>query len=85
MSKLRLNRHWSTRPPFWRWRGTSLNNVVMTTIFYTDVENFATINTIYAGHMPEPPPARSAPTNVFVPHGLLTSIDAIATIMNPES
>jgi 2-iminobutanoate/2-iminopropanoate deaminase len=28
--------------------------------------------------MPDPPPARSAPANVRLPHGLLVSIDAIA-------
>jgi 2-iminobutanoate/2-iminopropanoate deaminase len=59
--------------------GSSLNNVVKSTIFYTNVEDFATINAIYAKHMPDPPPARSAPANVILPRGLLISIDVIAT------
>jgi 2-iminobutanoate/2-iminopropanoate deaminase len=59
--------------------GTSTANIVKTTIFYADVEDFGTINEIYARHMPDPPPARSAPANVTLPHGLLVSIDAIAT------
>lgn len=59
--------------------GSSLSNVVKTTIFYTDVEDFATINAVYARYMPDPPPARSAPANVLLPRGLLISIDAIAT------
>lgn len=59
--------------------GSSLSNVVKTTIFYTDVEDFATINAVYARHMPDPPAARSAPANVLLPSGLLISIDAIAT------
>jgi 2-iminobutanoate/2-iminopropanoate deaminase len=59
--------------------GSSLNNVVKSTNFYTNVEDFATINAIYAKHMPEPPPARSAPANVLLPRGLLISIDVIAT------
>lgn len=59
--------------------GSSLNNVVKSTIFYTNVEDFATINAIYARHMPDPPPARSAPANVLLPRGLLISIDVIAT------
>ena len=59
--------------------GSSMGNLVKTTIFYADVDDFATINQIYARHMPDPPPARSAPANVVLPHGLLISIDAIAT------
>jgi 2-iminobutanoate/2-iminopropanoate deaminase len=34
---------------------------------------------VYAQHLPDPPPARSAPANVVLPRGLLVSIDAIAT------
>jgi 2-iminobutanoate/2-iminopropanoate deaminase len=60
--------------------GASLSTLVKTTIFYTNVEDFATINAIYARHMPDPPPARSAPANVALPHGLLISIDAIAVL-----
>ena len=41
--------------------GASLSTLVKTTIFYRDVADFATINEIYAAHMPDPPPARSAP------------------------
>lgn len=58
--------------------GSSMGNLVKTTIFYADVDDFATINQVYARHMPDPPPARSAPANVVLPHGLLISIDAIA-------
>jgi 2-iminobutanoate/2-iminopropanoate deaminase len=59
--------------------GTSMSNLVKTTIFYANVEDFTTINQVYAQHLPDPPPARSAPANVALPHGLLISIDAIAT------
>jgi 2-iminobutanoate/2-iminopropanoate deaminase len=38
------------------------------------------INRLYARHMPDPPPARSAPANVALPRGLLVSIDAIAIL-----
>jgi 2-iminobutanoate/2-iminopropanoate deaminase len=62
--------------------GASMDDLVKTTIFYANVEDFATINAIYAGHMPDPAPARSAPANVQLPRGLLISIDAIAAI-NP--
>lgn len=58
--------------------GASIDDVVKTTIFYADVDDFARLNAVYARHMPDPPPARSAPANVQLPHGLLVSIDAIA-------
>jgi len=60
--------------------GTAMDNLVKTTIFYSRVEDFTTINTIYARYMPDPPPARSAPANVILPRGILISIDAIATL-----
>jgi 2-iminobutanoate/2-iminopropanoate deaminase len=60
--------------------GASLQALVKTTIFYANVEDFATINAIYARFMPDPPPARSAPANVALPRGLLISIDAIAVL-----
>jgi 2-iminobutanoate/2-iminopropanoate deaminase len=58
--------------------GASMDDVVKTTIFYANVEEFAALNAVYARHMPDPPPARSAPANVRLPHGLLVSIEAIA-------
>src|SRR5215203_2216611 len=58
--------------------GASMDDVVKTTIFYADVEDFARLNEVYARHMPDPPPARSAPAHVRLPHGLLISIEAIA-------
>ena len=60
--------------------GASLANLVRTTIFYADVNDFAAINAIYARHMPNPPQARSAPANVALPRNLLISIDAIAVV-----
>jgi 2-iminobutanoate/2-iminopropanoate deaminase len=60
--------------------GSSLSHLVRTTIFYSDVEDFAALNAVYERFMPDPPPARSAPANVRLPRGLLVSIDAIATL-----
>jgi 2-iminobutanoate/2-iminopropanoate deaminase len=60
--------------------GASLADLVKTTIFYASVEDFATINEVYARYMPDPPPARSAPANVRLPRGLLISIEAIAVL-----
>jgi 2-iminobutanoate/2-iminopropanoate deaminase len=58
--------------------GASMSDLVKTTIFYANVDDFAKLNEVYARHMPDPPPARSAPANVSLPRGLLISIDAIA-------
>jgi 2-iminobutanoate/2-iminopropanoate deaminase len=60
--------------------GASLADLVKTTIFYSDVADFGRLNEAYARHMPDPPPARSAPANVQLPHGLLVSIEAIAVL-----
>jgi 2-iminobutanoate/2-iminopropanoate deaminase len=60
--------------------GASMATLVKTTIFYRNVDDAATINEIYASHMPDPPPARSAPANVLLPRGLLISIEAIAAV-----
>ena len=58
--------------------GASMADLVKVTIFYADVDDFTRLNEVYARHMPDPPPARSAPANVKLPRGLLVSIDAIA-------
>jgi len=60
--------------------GASMADLVKTTIFYANVDDFPKLNAVYARHMPDPPPARSAPANVALPRGLLISIDAVAVI-----
>ena len=60
--------------------GASMDDIVKTTIFYDDVEDFGRLNEVYARHMPDPPPARSAPADVRLPRGLLVSIEAIAVL-----
>ena len=60
--------------------GASMDDVVKTTIFYANIEDFARLNEVYARHMPDPPPARSAPANVRLPRDLLVSIEAIAVM-----
>src|SRR6201999_383428 len=60
--------------------GCSMDDVVKTTVFYADVDDFARLNEVYARHMPDPPPARSAPAHVRLPRGLLVSIEAIAVL-----
>jgi 2-iminobutanoate/2-iminopropanoate deaminase len=65
--------------------GSSMDDVVKTTIFYANVEDFGRLNEVYARHMPDPPPARSAPAHVRLPRGLLVSIEAIAVLPSPSS
>ena len=60
--------------------GASMADLVKTTIFYAEVDDFGKLNEVYARHMPDPPPARSAPANVKLPRGLLVSIDAVAVL-----
>ena len=60
--------------------GASMADLVKTTIFYADVADFGLLNEVYARHMPDPAPARSAPANVKLPRGLLVSIEAIAAL-----
>ena len=39
--------------------GLTFDDVVKTTIFLADVDDFAAVNAVYATFMPTPPPARS--------------------------
>jgi 2-iminobutanoate/2-iminopropanoate deaminase len=60
--------------------GSSIDNCVKVTVFLTDASHAGAVNEIYRRHMPNPPPARSAPvvSGFPVPEALI-SIDAIAT------
>lgn len=58
--------------------GTSLDRVVKTTIFLTDIGNFAEMNAVYGEFFPSDPPARSTVQIGPLPKGALVEIDAIA-------
>jgi 2-iminobutanoate/2-iminopropanoate deaminase len=58
--------------------GLTFADVVKTTIFLTDMGDFAAVNAIYASAMPEPPPARSTVAVAALPKGALVEIEAIA-------
>jgi 2-iminobutanoate/2-iminopropanoate deaminase len=55
-----------------------MNDVVKTTLFLANIEDFAAVNAIYATFMPEPPPARSTFAVGALPKGGLVEIEAIA-------
>ena len=58
--------------------GSSLDRVVKTTIFLSDMANFATVNEAYARHFPSPYPARSTVAVRELPRGGLVEIECIA-------
>ena len=58
--------------------GTSMERVVKTTIFLTDIAEFATVNGIYAQAFSEEPPARSTVQVAALPLGALVEIEAVA-------
>jgi 2-iminobutanoate/2-iminopropanoate deaminase len=58
--------------------GLSMADVVKSTIFLTDMSDFATVNGIYAKHVGEPPPARSTVAVSALPKGARIEIEMIA-------
>ena len=60
--------------------GLDFSCLLKTTVFLKDMANFKTLNEIYAGHVPEPYPARSALAVKELPLGAEVEIEAIAMI-----
>jgi 2-iminobutanoate/2-iminopropanoate deaminase len=58
--------------------GATWGDVVKTTIFLTDLSDFAAVNAIYATVIPDPAPARSTVAVAGLPKGALIEIEAIA-------
>lgn len=58
--------------------GLSLNNVVKTTVFLADMNDFADMNSVYAEFFSEPYPARSAVAVKTLPKGALVEIEVVA-------
>lgn len=59
--------------------GTSLENVVKTSIFLKDLNDFAVVNEIYGTYFTENPPARSCVQVAKLPKDAVIEIEAIAT------
>jgi len=57
--------------------GSSLSRAVKTTVFLTDMANFAAMNAVYAEYFPENPPARSTVAVAGLPKGGLVEIEVI--------
>ena len=60
--------------------GSSLQNVIKTTIFIADMDDFATINEIYAEAFGSHKPARSTVAVKTLPKNALVEIDAVALV-----
>jgi 2-iminobutanoate/2-iminopropanoate deaminase len=58
--------------------GTSLDALVKTTVFLTDLGDFQGMNEVYARHVGDRPPARSTVEISALPSGALVEIEAIA-------
>ena len=58
--------------------GMDLSDIVKTTIFLTDMNNFATVNEIYGGYFNQNPPARSCVEVSKLPKGALIEIEVVA-------
>jgi len=58
--------------------GSSLDQVVKTTVFLTDLDDFAGMNEVYASRIGGTPPARSTVEIGRLPAGALVEIEAIA-------
>lgn len=60
--------------------GTFMDNVVKTTIFLTDMGDFAAVNEVYAEFFTAPFPARSTVAVATLPKGVRVEIEAIAVL-----
>ncbi|HEY2980501.1 MAG TPA: RidA family protein [Anaerolineales bacterium] len=60
--------------------GSGLNYVVKTTVYLTDMNDFASMNAIYAEYFPENPPARSTVGVAALPKGALVEIETVALL-----
>lgn len=58
--------------------GATLHDVVKTTIYLADMDDFAAVNEVYAGYFDTEPPARATVQVSRLPKDVLVEIDAIA-------
>jgi 2-iminobutanoate/2-iminopropanoate deaminase len=60
--------------------GSSLDNVVKTTVFITDMDRFGDVNAVYETYMGQNKPARSCVEVARLPRGGLVEVEAIALV-----
>ena len=59
--------------------GLTMGDVVKTTVFLADMNDFADMNTVYAEFFSEPYPVRSAVAVKTLPKGALVEIEVVAS------
>jgi 2-iminobutanoate/2-iminopropanoate deaminase len=60
--------------------GTGLDRIVKTTVYLQNLDDFQGMNSVYATHVGEHPPARATVEVARLPSGALVEIDAIALL-----
>lgn len=60
--------------------GASLQHIVKTTVYLTNMGDFAEFNGAYAKHFPSAPPARTTVAVAALPRGARIEIEAIAAL-----
>ena len=60
--------------------GASFENVVRTTVFLADMNEFAAMNAVYGKFVVDPPPARSTVQVARLPRDVRVEIDVIAAL-----
>ncbi|MCH5350592.1 MAG: RidA family protein [Clostridiales bacterium] len=60
--------------------GLTYSDVVKTTVFITDMKDFAAVNAVYAEYFKEPYPARSCVQVVALPKGVKVEAEFIAKL-----
>ena len=63
-----------------RANGMTFGHVVKTTVFMTDLGEFAEMNDVYAGYFPKDQPARSTIQVAALPKGARVEIEAVAAM-----
>jgi 2-iminobutanoate/2-iminopropanoate deaminase len=64
--------------------GSGLDRVVKTTVFLTDMADFAAMNDVYARAFGDHRPARSTVAVATLPKGVSVEIEAIATVRSEK-
>ena len=60
--------------------GATMDNVIKTTVFLSDMNNFVAMNEVYATYFPQNPPARSAVEVARLPKDAIVDIDVLAAL-----
>ena len=60
--------------------GASFTNVVRTTVYLADMNDFAEMNEVYSRYIVDPPPARATVQVARLPRDVKIEVDAIAVL-----